>query len=647
MNASGSGKSADSPFNPEFSGLWLAYCAWAVLLGWGLSALGLLNGWGYLAGLALAVAAMAVLLRGRAMRSRDLRSLRIPCRRFRRLFPALYLTVLAFALIGGALHPPSNYDALGYRLPRMLQWLADERWHWIHTIYHAVNTRGTVSEWVQLPFLLLGRSDRLLFLPNIISFALLPGLVFGILTRLGISRRVAWNWMWIFPSGYCFALQAGSIGNDLVGATLFLAAIHFALKARSSRLWGDFALSAAGMALATGVKPSNVPLVLPWLIAVWPAIPVLWRHPARCVPLVVSFVMMSFLPNALLNHKYCGDWTGMTAEPVMMKGGAPLLSVSWNMTYLVLQNLTPPVFPINSAYNRKIQSLIPDDLKRTLADCFQPEAANLQAYELMMEEHGPLGLAIVALLAISVGGARVAYRGNHRTLPHDPDLQRLLRLIFAGALAALLPMLIKSGLTGSGRYLAPHYLLLILPFFPVRGLSDFYRQGVWNFAVVTCFAILFAVMVISPARPLWPALAILKAADAEDSNSPALRRTWEVYKTYRLRPDVFAPIRDLLPDDAENVGLLSGNTPEASLWKPFGKRKVVHILPTDSLDSIRARKIEYIVAGKRTMKEGAFPGIDEWCDLHGAEVVATADLSIFARYGAEPWYLLRIPMVRD
>ena len=149
-------------------------------------------------------------------------------------------------------------------------------------------------------------------------------------------------------------------------------------------------------------------------------------------------------------------------------------------------------------------------------------------------------------------------------------------------------------------------------------------------------------MVISPARPLWPALTILKAMNAADSTNPALRRAWDVYATYRLRPDSFAPIRNLLPADAERIGFFSGNTPEASLWKPFGKRRVIHILPTDTLESIREQDIEYIVAGIRTMRESGFPGLKEWCDEYEAEVVASANFAVLVRYGIEPWYLVRI-----
>jgi hypothetical protein len=126
--------------------------------------------------------------------------------------------------IGGALYRPSNYDALTYRLPRVLHWLAQEQWHWIHTANYRMNDRSCGFEWLTAPVVLATGSDRALFLINFISFLLLPGLVFSVFTRLGVRRRVAWHWMWLLPTGYNFLLQAGSIGNDSFAAVDALAA---------------------------------------------------------------------------------------------------------------------------------------------------------------------------------------------------------------------------------------------------------------------------------------------------------------------------------------------------------------------------------------------------------------------------------------
>jgi len=153
--------------------LWLLFCAFWGCAGWILSAIHLLNPVGY----ALAVMAGAVLLVVyykvailRHVRPR----LGNPIRRFRRLVPLTFLVLAALAFAGGVIHPPTNYDALAYRIPRVLHWLAAERWHWIHTEFHRLNTRGCGIEWLSAPMLALLRTDRLLFLINIISLCVFP-----------------------------------------------------------------------------------------------------------------------------------------------------------------------------------------------------------------------------------------------------------------------------------------------------------------------------------------------------------------------------------------------------------------------------------------------------------------------------------------
>ena len=77
-----------------------------------------------------------------------------------------------------------------------------------------MNNRPCGLEWLSAPLLLFTKSDRGLFLVNFLPFLLLPGLIFSVLTRLGVRARVAWHWMWLLPTGYNFLLQGGSLGND-------------------------------------------------------------------------------------------------------------------------------------------------------------------------------------------------------------------------------------------------------------------------------------------------------------------------------------------------------------------------------------------------------------------------------------------------
>src|SRR5579863_187757 len=67
-------------------------------------------------------------------------------RRFRRPLPFGFLALAFVALIGGILYSPTNYDALAYRVPRVLHWLAHGEWHWVHTEFNRLNVRAPGQE---------------------------------------------------------------------------------------------------------------------------------------------------------------------------------------------------------------------------------------------------------------------------------------------------------------------------------------------------------------------------------------------------------------------------------------------------------------------------------------------------------------------
>ena len=193
-------------------------------------------------------------------------------RRCRRPLPAIFFLLAALVFLGGILYAPNNFDALTYRLPRMLNWLAAGKWFWISTINERQNYSGADWEWIAMPFLALLRSDRGMFLINALGFLLMPGLLFSIFRRLGVARKVAWTWMWLLPLAYGCLTQAGSIGNDFLGALFCLLSIYFGLRARRSGRVTDVWLAVLAAALLTGVKLSNLPLALPCLVAIWPAL---------------------------------------------------------------------------------------------------------------------------------------------------------------------------------------------------------------------------------------------------------------------------------------------------------------------------------------------------------------------------------------
>ena len=381
--------------------IWVWFCAWLNFAGWTLSALHELNMRGY--AVALAAGFVVLLVWRKKTSARILPQIRWPKlrRRFRRPFPLAFCILASLAFLGGLLYPPTNYDALAYRLPRVLHWLAADQWHWIHTMFPRVNQRACGVEWVSAPFLALLKTDRLLFLINITSFLLLPGLAFSVFTRLGVRRRVAWHWMWIVPTGYCFLLQAGSAGNDLFGAPFALAAVDFALRAKISKKPGDVFASILAAALMTGAKTSNLPLLLPWGIAIFPSLKLIFRRPALATAVCLLAISASFLPTAALNAHFCGDWTGWKSEGT--PNNAPLLRMSANTLLITVQNLTPPVFPVANQWNHAVQRLLPQQLSRRLHEAFvEPDAAEFHTGEMQTEEGAGLGFGVTVLLFISV-----------------------------------------------------------------------------------------------------------------------------------------------------------------------------------------------------------------------------------------------------
>src|SRR5438067_3966883 len=104
---------------------WILFCAFCNCAGWILSAVHQLNAAAYGLALALAVAG-AWVFRKKLFPTAALGwSGQKLQRRFRRGFPLAFLVLALLAILGGAIHPPNNYDALAYRTPRVLHWLAE------------------------------------------------------------------------------------------------------------------------------------------------------------------------------------------------------------------------------------------------------------------------------------------------------------------------------------------------------------------------------------------------------------------------------------------------------------------------------------------------------------------------------------------
>ncbi|MGO8763789.1 MAG: hypothetical protein ACLQSR_01485 [Limisphaerales bacterium] len=580
--------------------------------------IGQLNRWGYAVASGVALAGLGALFYKEWRDEKTRFHGKFRWRRFERAAPLIFLIMAVRSFVGGALYPPNNWDSLMYRIPRVLHWLAMGKWHWIHTIDLRFNAAGCVWEWVSAPLILLFNTDRELYLTNVISFILLPGLVFSLFRRLGVSGRVAWWWMWLLPSGWCFALQAGSTGNDLFAATFALASVELALRARESGRVTDWWLSFLSVALLTGVKPTNLPLVLPWMIAAFGGCRLLRMRPVGSGVILVIGVLASLVPTMYLNHEHMGsfigfapNWAGQNVEvSTNYQINSPVWGIIGNAFAIPLANFAPPFFPWSNKWG-----VVMAHFQQT------PFGSHFTGFESLgkigtgtTEMNAGLGLALslfVCLTAADVFFGGRAIGGVTQEEKTDGSI-RLLRL---APWLCLLVFMAKVGVWEIGRLLCPYYMLLFPSLLVLPGNRQLVQKGWWKMGALLVMASAVALLVICPARPLLP---LGTAAEKLHDRYPNVSAIGQLSDVYSSRLDLIIakqPFGESLPSGEQVVGYATTlGVAEVGLWRPFGQRRVERIVPGDTLEDLRSRGIHFVmvddmilVAHHETIEQWAAP----------------------------------------
>jgi hypothetical protein len=619
------------PFAWTLVRTWVFVSAFFSLLGWVLAASGHLDAPGYAIGLGIGVILLCSWLR-RAFRGVSMdRALPIHGYRWRRPLPRIFAVTYLLVGLGASLYPPNNYDALTYRVPQILHWLDAHRWHWIAVSELHMNITPPGYGWLMAPTLALFKTDRLFALPNLVAFALLPGLYFSVLRHCSVRARVAWYWTWLLPAASCFAMQAGGIGNDLLPAVYALAALALGLRAAERGNLQDFWLSALAAALITGVKITAAPLALPWLVATlscWKLIPRRW---AGSVIVAVVALGISYSPTAILNCTHTGSWNGDPRNELQLQIKSPIHAAIGNSLMIAVGALEPPFCPVASAANSRFRAMEATGFVGWLQEHYP--RFNLSWGELATEESSGLGLGLTVLAILSFLGIR-----SRKPSRPAADWGRWIGLSSYVAFAAYL---VKMGSEAAPRLAAPFYPFLLIPFLRAGIYEQFTRRRWWRIlAILVALSILPAV-ILTPSRPLWPAAPVLAWLNAKIPNNALLTRSQRVYQVYARRDDTMAPLKSLLPSDGRSVGFVRAeNDIEAPLWKPYGSRRIVEVLPP--APDLSALKDSVIV--------GSHLGIERQFGLSPAAFAAKVDghivgeATIFVKAGSAPqeWVVIAL-----
>jgi len=544
----------------------------AAAAGWIASAFGALHGSVYAALLAGIFFALLWSTGSSDLAPRQ-RIARFKLARLRRPMPLVFAAVFVACALGGLWHAPNNYDYLNYRLPRLLHWLHDSAWHWIETPNQRLNCSGANSEWLMLPSLLLTGGDRWSFLANLLCFGLMPAGLFVAMSSICINVRAAWYAMWAIPTAYCFVSQAAGTGSDLTGAAFFVFAIALACRARRTKRNGWLLASVLAMAFCTGIKATNIPLVLPWLVLVWPSlVSSLKVQAARTATVATASVLCSFVPIAVLNFNYTGSWKGQLEEQASLEAGS--IAAGWIGNSLAISSgaLQPPILPQPELLGRLISEAVPPKVDELLARDFP--RLQLKFFELPNEENAGIGLGLTILGALTVVAG--LYGGLHYRIMNPMGWRVVL---LAGV--SLLTYMSISASESAARLLSPYYVLLLMLPFGVAGASKLYALGWWRALVVCCTASAIPIPLLTPSRPLIP---VPKLATQLPLSDRLKQRLNEVYAVYSTRSDNLGAFRQVLPNEAHRIGMIAtGDDIEVSLWRPFDSGRSVHHVDPDSI----------------------------------------------------------------
>lgn len=536
-------------------------------------------------------------------------------RRLRQPLPAIFAGASCLVLVGALLYPPSNYDALSYRIPRIMHWLHNEGWSWIFTASQRQNYSGTGQEWFLAPLIALTRTDFLLFAPNWLAFCLLPSVFFRLLRGSGISGRSAFFWMWLLPLAPVFLLQAGGISNDLLGAFWFLASL--ALIPGAGALVPNPATSLIALALATGIKASNLILIFPWLVNFAIAFVRnrdLVRPALLALPLAVS---LSFAPMALLNWLHTGDWTGDPANEGKMKAERFWPTWTGNGVLVSVATLQQPINFLPRDFGRQITAWLPDGLGETIRRAYP--RWEIPRDEFSIEENAGWAWP---LLALGLVGWLGSFRGARKRVSN--------LLCLAGWVAGFV-MMGKLASEAMPRLLAPLYPILFLPLWTqARHQCKFFK-----FCVVSVALFLITPLLLAPSRPLVPWLTIGSFLDKWGGSGNYTERIQRVQQAYQERSLGLNPlIPSGLSEQFLNILVVSsGNDTEAPLWWPLGKRYV----RTVRVDAPWTEPIPDLVL----IRERDWPA---WNDRVGActKLQVRKTITLLARTGPEPWLSLSV-----
>lgn len=351
--------------------------------------------------------------------------------------------------------------------------------------------------------------------------------------------------------------------------------------------------------------------------------------------MVLIAAAVSFLPMALLNIHFTGDYAGDPNNYTKMKVSNPVSGMLGNSLQLGRDNLAPPLLPRPIDWG----PMVPSQLKAILDRDFP--RLNLRMGELQIEEGAGLGLGIVLFVSLFiVMGMRARVAAPSLVVARN---SQALWVVGAGVIAWLVYMS-KMGSEATSRLIAAYYPLLVAGILVIASLDGriVYRC---IFKWISFIAMLSAIplVILCPARPLFPVQLLSNIMIKSHVPSGIVARYNQVYSVYAARSDGLKELIVSIPPSERAIGLLqTGDDAEVSLWRPFGTRKVIEVTPKDSMEEVKARGLHFVAVNQDALVFRYHTTLAILEAKWSASLVVKKSIILMARVGPETWYLLRL-----
>lgn len=545
--------------------------------------------------------------------------------------PLLFVLV-ATCLISLLVGPHCFLDSYSYRIPQMLFWLQEGHPWSVPNVDMRINQMPHVWSFLSATFF-LPFGERGIAIPNLISFLLLA----GILKRFAENTfsdpaKIKWIVL-IFMSAPVFVMGSATNDNVVTCVTFLMISLLFALleKPTTRTIW----YSALAFALCCGIKPQYVTLAPLW--ALWfffakptPAKHFKWISLVILIPLAVlcsplPTLGLNYFKNGSLLHPHVStvttpqDNASATEPEATAEVKSPIdVPMRKSLIALTTQMFALPVNPLGDKLTRTM---------RTLAEA-HPSLEYLDFHRqrilpVVIPEVASFGFFTTLAFLIGIALSRKG------TFTFKTSA-------WVGAGALLLAIYITNPGTLGRSFIG--FFLVMTPL-ALEGLSRI-RIRTLQLLGILCFLSGFGILILNPARPLWPCETI-----GRHISHPGIRSKMLDYAHYSKRQYGARALMKTIPDDHTGpiAMIVDTGNPMVELWEPFSlKRKVLPYSTTVSRETLLADNIDFVIVRHPSLQTDSATLKTTFIEALQPSAIRTNTYTSYMQKGNEPWFLLKL-----